>query len=571
MKEKIISSLLVLILNLGVFTTLSIGQAKQTKNVLLQAITDEMNRSYKILKEKGDPPPYFLSYRVTDTKSTTISAAHGALLTNNVNHSRILDTNIRVGDYEFDNTRLTLGLGSGTIPLPVEDDAAAIRSVIWLGMDSFYNSAVEQLRQAKQKKATSVAQEFEAADFSREEPKSGKYGLVKLDINRNLWEQKIKKVSAIFQKYPSIYTSSVSLTADATNKYFVSTEGSSLQHGSTQIRIAIYAVTKAEDGMDLFRFESFEATDMKGLPDDKKIMAAAEKVAKDLTTLRKAPTLEPYTGPAILSGRASGVFFHEIFGHRIEGHRQKSEFEGNTFTAKVNQKVLPPFFSVVDDPTIRKIGRIDLSGHYRYDDEGIRAQRVPLVQEGILKTFLMSRSPIEGVNKSNGHGRAQPGRGAVSRQGNLIIESKKTFSKAELRRMLIEEIKRQNKPYGLFFDDISGGFTNTSRFSTQAFQVTPVMVYKVYPDGRPDELVRGLDLIGTPLTVFSKIIAADDSPEVFNGVCGAESGWVPVSAVSPGILVSQIEVQKRAKSNQTPPILPPPGVSLEKWKEVTGK
>lgn len=543
----------------------------QTNEILLQAITAEMDRSFGVLREKGDPPPYFLSYRVTDTKSTMITASDGALQVNTNNHSRVLDANLRVGDYEFDNSRLTQGLVSGTIELPVEDDPDALRSVIWLKMDEFYQMAVEQLRMAKQEKETSAAEEFDAADFSREEPHVNKLDLVSMDVDQDAWAERIRKISAVFRKYPVVYISSVNLTTDATNKYFVSTEGASLQHGTTQVRVAIYAITKAEDGMDLFRFESFEAPTVDGLPDEKKMIEAAEKVARDLMALRKAPVMEPFTGPAILSGRASGVFFHEIFGHRIEGHRQKSEYEGNTFTAKVNERVLPPFFSVSDDPTLKKYAGVDLSGHYLYDDEGVVAQNVPLVKQGLLKTFLMSRSPLEEVKKSNGHGRAQPGMGPVSRQGNLIVESSKTYSKAQLRKMLLDEVKRQNKKYGLFFDDISGGFTNTSRFATQAFQVTPVMVYKVYPDGRPDELVRGLDLIGTPLTVFSKIIAADNSPQVFNGVCGAESGWVPVSAISPGILVSQIEVQKRANSKETPPILPPPGVSIDQWKEVTGQ
>ena len=365
-----------------------------------------------------------------------------------------------------------------------------------------------------------------------------------------------------------ILGSYVSLTVTATNKFFVNSEGSSIQHGETQARLAIFGSTKADDGMDLYRFEAFEASSPEGLPDEARIVSSIKRVAKELLALRKAPTIEPYAGPAILSGRASGVFFHEIFGHRVEGHRQKSDFDGNTFTAKIDQSVLPSYFSVYDDPTIRKYGDIELSGFYRFDDEGIRSQRVPLVQNGILKSFLLGRSPIKGFSKSNGHGRAQPGRSPVSRQGNLLIQASESVSKAELRKLLIAEIKRQKKEFGLFFADISGGFTNTIRFAPQTFQVTPTIVYKVYADGRPDELVRGLDLIGTPLTAFSKILAADNSPEIFNGICGAESGLVPVSAISPGVLLSQIEVQKRPKSKALPPILAPPGVDSKAWKEV---
>ena len=551
-----------------VFCLLAVSISAQEKDVLMQVITEEMNRSFDILKKQEEFPPYFMSYRITDTTSANITAVNGALVDNNVGRNRLLDINLRVGNYEFDNTRLYNRPGFGSIALPIEDNADALRNEIWQNMDSIYNSAVEQLRRAKQNKETSLPSEFKTADFSKESTVKSIDKKVSLNIDRDLWKNKIRSYSKILKKYPAIFFSNVNLRANGVNNYFINTEGASIRHGTTSVRLSIFAATKAKDGMNLFKFESFESPLINGLPDDKKIIATIEKAAKQLNDLRKAPLLEPYTGPAILSGRASGVFFHEIFGHRIEGHRQKSEFEGNTFTAKLEQNVLPSIFSVFDDPTLKRYGKKDLSGHYIYDDEGIKATRVPLVHNGLLKTFLMSRSPIEGVKNSNGHGRAQPGAPPVSRQGNLIIEAKKTHTKAKLRKMLLEEVKRQKKPFGLFFDDISGGFTNTSRFSTQAFQVTPVVVYKIFTDGRPDELVRGLDLIGTPLTVFSKIIAADDSPEVFNGVCGAESGWVPVSAASPGILVSQIEVQKRAKSRETLPLLPPPGVDPKVWKEV---
>src|SRR5207249_1457673 len=190
--------------------------------------------------------------------------------------------------------------------------------------------------------------------------------------------------------------------------------------------------------------------------------------------------------------------------------------------------------------------------------EGVPAQRVTVVENGILKNFLLARAPVAGFETSNGHGRKAPGYRSVGRQGNLLVQASKTVTDAALRQMLIDEAKKQGKTFGLLFEDISGGFTLTDRSSPQAFQVTPIMVYRIYTDGRPDELVRGVDLIGTPLTSFSKIVAAGDKPEVFNGVCGAESGFVPVAAISPAILTTQIEVQKKSKSSDRPPILPPP-------------
>jgi predicted Zn-dependent protease len=206
---------------------------------------------------------------------------------------------------------------------------------------------------------------------------------------------------------------------------------------------------------------------------------------------------------------------------------------------------------------LRRYGNEDLVGSYMFDDEGVRARRTAVVENGVLKSFLMSRTPIDGFPASNGHGRAQAGFTPVARQSNLIVSASKTVSRDELKRMLIDEVKRTGKPFGLYFDDIQGGFTITGRTIPNAFNVLPVMVYRIYPDGR-EELVRGVDLIGTPLTVFSRITAADNEIAVFNGVCGAESGGVPVSAGGPAILVSQIEVQKKSKSQERSPILAPP-------------
>jgi predicted Zn-dependent protease len=344
--------------------------------------------------------------------------------------------------------------------------------------------------------------------------------------------------------------------------YFVNTEGTRIVEGRGFARVMISASAKATDGTDVGTFDTFEAVGPDGLPDDKTLLAAIDRVANDASALLKAPEAEPYVGPAIFSGRASGVFFHEIFGHRIEGHRQKDESEGQTFTKSVGTKVLPDFLSVVFDPTRRKIDGVDLNGWYDYDDEGVKGQPVLAVDKGVLKTFLMSRSPIKGVDHSNGHGRRQPGREPESRQSNLIVESTNAVSDARLRQMLIDEVKKQGKPYGLYFKDITGGYTTTERNGPQAFKVIPVIVYRIYPDGRPDELVRGADIEGTPLASFNKILATSDKTEVFNGYCGAESGFVPVSAVSPAILVSEIEIAKKAKSNDRPPLLSEP-VSME--------
>ena len=302
-------------------------------------------------------------------------------------------------------------------------------------------------------------------------------------------------------------------------------------------------------------------------PSQADMEAAVRDLGKSLEALRKAPVTEPFDGPAILSGRAAAVFFHEVLGHRLEGQRQRGDEEGQTFTKELNKEVLPPFLSVADDPTMTTFGNTWLSGSYTYDDEGQKARRVDLIQDGVLKTFLMSRLPIASFAASNGHGRAQTGRMPTGRQGNLIVTSTKTVPEAELRKQLIDEAKKQGKPYGLYFEDISSGFAVTTRSAPQAFQVIPLVVYRVYVDGRPDELVRGVSIVGTPLAAMKRIIATSDKSEVFNGECGAESGTVPVSAVAPAMLVSEIETQRQQQGTQRPPILPIPGARINRSDE----
>ena len=546
--------------------THSLFAQKSVPGPVSQALEQEMKRAFSLLQQKGNPAPYFISYAVRENESVEVEASLGALRSSQKDRSRLLDIDVRVGNYDLDSTHQIRGqrgsnAGSGfsyPVLMPIDNDVDALRSVIWLETDRKYKAAVERFIQVRANRTIKVDEEDTSADLSRQTSERATLPVTSIDVNVSNWEKKLKTFSALFNKYPEIYEGTVSISANANNDYLVNSEGTSIQHGRNSWRLSIFARTKADDGMELYRFEAFDSHTMDRLPSDEKLRQTIETMVSDLKALRAAPVIEPFTGPAILSGRASGVFFHEIFGHRIEGHRQKNESEGQTFTKNVNQAILPDFISVIDDPTTERISGVDLNGYYKFDDDGVAAQKVTVVDKGILKNFLMSRSPVSGFEVSNGHGRKAPGYRTVGRQGNLIVQAANPVSDGKLRAMLIEEAKSQGKTFGLLFKDISGGFTLTGRSSPQSFQVTPIMVYRVYVDGRPDELVRGVDLIGTPLTAFSKIVAAGDTPEVFNGFCGAESGYVPVAAVSPAILTTQIEVQKKAKSSDRPPILPPP-------------
>jgi len=529
--------------------------------VLLDAMSQELNRNFTALKEKADPPPYFLSYEITEQEFRAVTGTLGTVDSAAGSKSRALDVSIRVGSPKLDNyhrVRNDRGQFTSGALISYEDNVNSIKRRLWLETDRAYRSAAERLIRIKTNTQVRVAAEDDSDDFSIEPPATFQQVPPKLKFTESVWQERIRKWSARFQNYPSVLTSHVSVMCQNDTRYLVNSEGSRIAHGRGFARVVINASAKAADGTDLSSFETFEAVDESGLPDEKVILAAIDRVANDVSRLLKAPEAEPFVGPAIFSGRATGVFFHEIFGHRVEGHRQKDESEGQTFTKSVGSKVLPDFLSVIFDPTRRKIGGVDLNGWYDYDDEGVKGKPITAVDKGVLKEFLLSRSPIKGFEHSNGHGRRQPGLEVVSRQSNLIVESSNAVPEARLKQMLIDEVKKQNKPYGLYFRDITGGFTTTQRAGLQAFKVIPVIVYRVYADGRPDQLVRGADIVGTPLASFSKILATSDKPEVFNGYCGAESGSVPVSAVAPAILVSEIEIEKKAKSNDRPPLLPEP-------------
>ena len=563
MKHWVTSLILLPLLLSGIFPFAA--SSDSGSSLVLDAMRQELARSMENFK-KQPLPPYFLSYQITDTHSASVRGAFGTITSaNDEGHIRQLNIDLRVGGPSFDNTHpvrggipfFDFGDRFSLVQVPLENNPGTIRRVLWHETDQKYKKALEHYTRAKANSEVKVAPEDASGDFSKEPPE--KYSIASVDIrfDRPVWEQKIRNYSASFARSSDIYEGEAALSGESTTRWYTNSDGSELQTSSAYYRLILYAYTKADDGMELPRFESFVASSLEDLPGDATILKTVDKMIADLHALKKAPVVDPFTGPAILSGRASGVFFHEVFGHRIEGHRQKDENEAQTFKKKIGEKILPDTFSVYFDPTLRRLGDTELAGYYAYDDEGVKARRVDVVKDGIFENFLMSRSPIAGFAHSNGHGRSQPGFAVVARQSNLVVATSKPVSHDALKKALLEQIQQQKKPFGLIFEDIEGGFTMTQRLIPNAFTVLPVMVYRIYPDGR-EELVRGVDLIGTPLTVFSKILAADDRTQVFNGVCGAESGWVPVSASSPDLLVSQIEVQKKEKSQERPPILPPP-------------
>ena len=551
-----------------------VGPKSAADSKLMTVLASELTRAMNTLGNDAaagtdpaakarSPKPYFLSYAVSDASSVAISAQFGAITSSNQSHTRTADVQVRLGEPALDNTHGDhRNSALSTIPLPLSDDPAALSRSLWYATNRGYGRALDSFLKVKTEQQVRAKEEDVSADFSAEQPRTDLLPpSPALSVDKAQWEVRLRELSGLFKQFPDVFFNNVNLQASTETDYFVSSEGARVSTPSHVARLVIVARTRAADGMDLFRVETFESDETGHLPEQKLLLDKTRAMAENLVALRNAPITEPYNGPAILSGRAAAVFFHEVLGHRLEGQRQRGDDEGQTFTRLLNKPILPTFLSVADDPTLATFQGHPLSGHYSYDDEGQPARRVDLIQDGVLKTFLMSRLPIASFSTSNGHGRAETGRMPTGRQGNLIVTSTKTESDKELRAQLIAEAKKQNKPYGLYFEDISSGFAVTTRRSPQAFQVIPLVVYRVYVDGRPDELVRGVSIVGTPQAALNRILATNDKPDIFNGICGAESGSIPVSAVAPAMLVSEIETQRQSQGTARPPILPPPPVS----------
>lgn len=536
---------------------------------MLDLLKSELKSQMTTL-QKGEYPPYYMNFRVVDNHTRTIRSAMGATNTVEEEKQLIFLPQIRIGTPEFDNFRESQNgtptsrfMAPPTILLPkdLQNGLEAIKEIMREEVNNRYKYALVSLDRAKASSGVQVENADKSPDFTK--AKAEKYfepalKEEKIALDTKAWQAKLNKYSALLSENKDIIGANSTLTYRIWRKYFVSTEGAEIAENRVYILLSIRGTAMADDGMELPLHNSYFAYSLDELPPEELIIKEIKEMSAKLSELRVAPLVQPYTGPALLSGSASGVFFHEIFGHRIEGQKMKSERDGQTFKNMVGESVLPASISVYMDPTMKKYHGNALNGYYIFDDQGVRGEKVEVVKNGILKDFLMTRTGLDGFPKSNGHARAEFELDPTSRQSNLIVETNAYKTDAELRKLLIEEAKKQDKEYGFFFKSVTGGFTQTGRTGANSFNVTPLEVYKIYVDGRKDELVRGVDMIGTPLSMFSNIVYAGGEFEIFTGTCGASSGNVPVTAISPTILVNKVELQKKAKPTVTPALLPRP-------------
>lgn len=535
---------------------------------VLKALKDEMGRSKQRLRLPGEDGPYFIRYLVREYDDRDLVARFGALIEDDKTHARQANVEVRVGDYKFDNTADDstekfmdmddFDRYEPPIAAPIDDDVDGLRSTLWLQTDARYKQALALLHKKRGNRVTKMVEDESVASFSREKPARAVDKQLTAGLNHDAWVERLRKVSALFKAYPEIFDSQVKLSVDHQTRYIVTTEGTELINERLIYGLHMFATSRAKDGLLVNHFKSFYGASEGEMPDDAALERTARQLADEVKLLREAPMLDPFNGPAILLPEAAGVFFHEALGHRLEGERQNDNKEGATFKGQIGKSILPTFITVVDDPTTGKMGDVSLNGHYAFDDEGVTAFPVTLVDHGVLRNYLKSRTPVKGAPQSNAHGRAEGTLDPIGRMANTIVRSEKQVPYAKLKEMLLAEIKRQGKPFGLIIADISGGQTNTTTYDFQAFKGMPRIVYRVDAETGKETLVRGVEFVGTPIGSLNRILATSDTTAVFNGFCGAESGYVPVSTAAPALLISEIELQRTRRAMERPPILPAP-------------
>ena len=553
-----------LVISVFVFSTVSVLADQD----VLKVMYDELQRSFEGYQDQPEPP-YFLGYEITEDVAATVVGSFGVVNERNRTVSRFLDVDLRVGSFNLDNTH-PLRSGQGTPVLEAVsspqsiavDSVDALRETLWYHTDKAYRRALTRFTRVKSAVQTAVNSGVFPGDFSRAPVARYEEDTINLVADLEEWSSKIRLYTEPFTEFEFIETNGAIATGDIETRWIVNSEGTRVKVSKPFYRLRIEATTKADDGMVLSQSRTFDATSPERLFDDEKILNAVRTMIDQLAALQSAPLIDPYTGPAMLSARAAAVFFHEVLGHRLVGHRQRTVDDNLSLREYVDKRILPTTFSVYFDPAIEAYRGVELLGSYKYDNQGVRGRRVNVIRNGVLRGFLMSRTPIFGFPHSNGHGRKNFAHSVQSRQSNLFVEVSNPHSREELEKMLLDRINEQGKMFGLYFEDVEGGFNLSERNMPNAFNISPVLVYKVYPDATR-ELVRGVDLIGTPLTFFSRIEAGASDYEVWNQISVAESGQVPVSSIAPSILISQVEVQKNESTRTIPRILPPPIESKE--------
>ncbi|MCB9596908.1 MAG: hypothetical protein H6719_29565 [Sandaracinaceae bacterium] len=531
---------------------------------LVDALQREAHRAKRELRAYGHPRPYMVAYLMRDFEQQWFQGRFGTLFGAETRRWRRCFADVRVGSYRTDHVR-DGGLGDNSqkaesfnySSLPIGTRLDGVVHGVWQLTEARYREAAEDLLD---KQADSLHYRNENEDlpsFSKRDAIED-VSLPRLpEVDAAYWEKYVKDASAVGKKVPGVYGCDVELTVRHCQRSFVSTEGARIVDRLPLWQVLVNLELTSGEGVAVPWTLSHFVRDPAELPSVGDLKKEMRRAIQQMRQIASAPTLRAYSGPVLLGPRPAGLLMHEALGHRLEGSRLLSSGEGQTFKDSLGESLLPEPISMRDDPTLTEWEGKSLVGHYVYDDEGVPAASASLVERGQIKGYLSTRAPTGKRHKSNGHARNEAYERPMSRMGVTVVEAADPVDDRELKRKLIEEVKRRKLPFGIHVIDADSGETATKSYDFQAFLGEIRAATRVYPDGRED-YVRDVAFVGTPLNAIRSIIAAGSRHEVDNAYCGAESGAVPVSTISPALLVESLELQSSARTPNAPHTYPMP-------------
>jgi TldD protein len=556
-------------------------------DVLLRAMKDEIKRVTELIRLRVSlDPPYYTEYRVEDTVSHSITAELGAVVEENESAFRIPSVEMRVGTTNFDNTDHVYSEAYGGNRydpgrLPMDNDYLAFRQVFWLATDRAYKTAEDAIAR-KRSSLKNMSQTEALPDFSTAPVAHLIMPIVRKPFASAAWKSEVVRLSALFDAYPKIFSSAVEMHSSQSTNYVVTSEGTELRTPEDVAYIRVAGRGLAPDGTRVRDSQVFQAFNPDGLPSEEVLTREIKALGDHVTALSQAPVGEAYDGPVLFEAPAAAQLFGQLLADNLKMTRKPvsdpgrpSRYSPSELESKLGSRILPDWMDVVDDPTQTEFHGHTLLGHYVYDMEGVAPQPLPLVEKGVLKTFLFTRTPVyKEYPGSNGHARMSGSYGTRSPGfGNLFIRVSQTTPAADMKKKLIDLCRQSNKPYGILVRKLDYPSTASIEELEKVAQasggshpvVPPLLAYKIYPDGR-EELVRGLLFSGVSIRSFKDIVAASDENYVFDlidsnapfALVGAGTFSTTASVISPAVLFEELELQPGKEETPKPPIVPPP-------------
>ncbi len=523
-----------------------VAQEAIAQDPVLRAMSGELERSKAKLQLENMQRPYYLEYSISDADQYMSEAAYGAVRAEQRLHLRLVRVVVRIGDYKQDSY---FGNGQGTIDLaPIDDDELALRHQLWLATDRAYKAAIESLTR-KQAALKQFEKEQLPDDFAREAPVQHLAPAARLEFDAHSWRELLASATALYKKDPELQSLEARLFFTAQTRYFMNSEGTVVRQPSTQYVVGVSGTTQAADGMRLERSKSYVVANSAELPKLATVRADAEKVIATLAALRAAPIVDDeYRGPVLFAADAAGDTVGRLVAPNLAGHRPQPGATTRTigeYATSYKSRVLPEFLSVTDDPTVTTFAGRSLVGSYGYDDEGVAAQEVKLIEKGELLRYLLGRQPIRDFPHSNGHGRGSGPAAPRPAVGNLFLRSSQPQPFEALKQKLIELCKERTLPYGYLVESV-------------AADLAPQAMYRVWAKDGRQELVRGAAFHQLDARALrNDVIAAGDDLRVDNRLDAT-----PNTIVAPSLLFGELEVRRSNQAKEKLPDYPAPGQML---------